>query len=170
MSEPSVRLLSWNTKDPNTAGLIRLADVFALDRLLFVRKPEKMGAAVGTQKRIPHEVTHDPMPVLQSWRDEGYTIVAIEQADHAGMLGSCELPERVAFVLGNEGSGMPAKVLDFCDFAVEIPQWGLCSSLNVAVAGGIVLYEWARQWRVDCPRSVNAWGGRKRTARQAVGQ
>ena len=155
-TDPAVRILSWNTIDPNTAALCRLADVFAVDRLAFVRKPRRWSEAVGTQGHVPTLVARFPLTLLCDWQDDGYEIVAIEQGDGAEMLGQSALPRRAAFVLGNEGGGVPASALALASRTVEIPQWGQCASLNVAVAGGIVLYEWARWWRADWPRSANA--------------
>jgi tRNA G18 (ribose-2'-O)-methylase SpoU len=44
-------------------------------------------------------------------------------------------------VLGNEGSGIPPTALELLDIAVEIPMVGSGHSLNVAVAGSLVLYK-----------------------------
>lgn len=49
--------------------------------------------------------------------------------------------ERTVVVLGNEGSGIPADALRHLDLAVEIPMVGSGHSLNVAVAGSLVLYK-----------------------------
>ena len=152
-----IRLLSWNTKDPNTAGLCRLADAFGVERIAFVRKPKSWAAAVGTQGHTPCEFPDDPYALLERWIAEGYPAVAVEQADEAQMLGTCPLPQFATFVLGNEGPGVPKAVLARAHTIVEIPQWGPCCSLNVATAGAIVLYEWATQHCATWPRSQNAW-------------
>ena len=57
-----------------------------------------------------------------------------------------ELPladRRTVVVLGHEQSGIPPEALDLLDAAVEIPMIGTGSSLNVAVAGSLVLYKLA---------------------------
>jgi 23S rRNA (guanosine2251-2'-O)-methyltransferase len=51
----------------------------------------------------------------------------------------------IALVVGGEGKGLPRLVKDTCDFLVRIPMYGSISSLNASVAGGILLYEIARQ-------------------------
>jgi tRNA G18 (ribose-2'-O)-methylase SpoU len=48
-------------------------------------------------------------------------------------------------VIGAEGGGLTAPVLEACQEQVTIPQQGVTESLNVAVASGIVLAEWKRQ-------------------------
>jgi 23S rRNA (guanosine2251-2'-O)-methyltransferase len=56
-------------------------------------------------------------------------------------------PQRLAIVLGSEGTGVRPVNLRECDFAVSIPMLGKISSLNVAVAGAVFLYELLRQDR-----------------------
>lgn len=48
-------------------------------------------------------------------------------------------------LIGSEGRGLEAAVLELCEARVTIPQVGVTESLNVAVASGIVLAEWKRQ-------------------------
>jgi tRNA G18 (ribose-2'-O)-methylase SpoU len=50
---------------------------------------------------------------------------------------------RTIAVLGHERAGIPAEALDLLDLAVEIPMIGTGASLNVAVAGSLVLYRLA---------------------------
>jgi 23S rRNA (guanosine2251-2'-O)-methyltransferase len=47
--------------------------------------------------------------------------------------------------LGSEGSGLHRLVRERCDELVRIPVLGQLESLNVAVAGGVVLFEALRQ-------------------------
>ena len=53
----------------------------------------------------------------------------------------------LALVLGAEGKGLHDLVRKKCDLLVRIPMAGEVASLNVSVAGGIVMYEVARQRR-----------------------
>ena len=43
--------------------------------------------------------------------------------------------------MGNEISGVSQELLDLCDKSIEIPQYGIKQSLNVAVAYGIAIFE-----------------------------
>ena len=58
---------------------------------------------------------------------------------------------KVALVLGGEGKGIRPLIQNTCDYLVSIPmgQRGRISSLNVSVAGAIVLYERLRQIRTS---------------------
>jgi tRNA G18 (ribose-2'-O)-methylase SpoU len=74
----------------------------------------------------------------------GWRIVAVELAE-----GATPLPrlaparERTLVLLGHERSGLPAGLVEAADECVEIPMVGRGASLNVAVAGSLVLYRLA---------------------------
>lgn len=55
----------------------------------------------------------------------------------------------VALVLGSEGKGISPEVMRQCDAFVKIPEFGNINSLNVSVAGGIMMYEVVRQRLAD---------------------
>ncbi|HHX18335.1 MAG TPA: 23S rRNA (guanosine(2251)-2'-O)-methyltransferase RlmB [Clostridium sp.] len=67
--------------------------------------------------------------------------------DHSGEKAfyQSDLKGSIALVLGSEGEGMGKLVSQKCDFIVNIPMKGQISSLNVAVAGAIIMYEVLRQ-------------------------
>ena len=55
----------------------------------------------------------------------------------------------VALILGSEGKGISREVMKLCDAFVKIPEFGNINSLNVSVAGGIMMYEVVRQRLAD---------------------
>jgi len=67
-----------------------------------------------------------------------------------------------ALVLGAEGKGLHDLVKKKCDFLVSIPMFGKVPSLNVSVAGAVVMYEIVRQRRAkDSPKNVKEASGAK---------
>jgi TrmH family RNA methyltransferase len=60
----------------------------------------------------------------------------------------------VALVVGNEAKGLSRAAIDMCDLTVRIPMRGSASSLNVASATSIFLYEIDRQRR-QATRSID---------------
>ncbi|MGH8661739.1 MAG: TrmH family RNA methyltransferase [Burkholderiales bacterium] len=58
-----------------------------------------------------------------------------------------DLKGRVAFMFGNEGSGLSARLLEAADAVVSIPMPGRAESLNVAAAAAVCLFERVRQLR-----------------------
>ncbi len=91
-----------------------------------------------------HWIGQDACRWLADRRLAGYRVIGIELADEAIRLA--DLPaarERTIAVLGHEQAGIPPEALDLLDAAVEIPMIGTGASLNVAVAGSLVLYRLA---------------------------
>jgi tRNA (guanosine-2'-O-)-methyltransferase len=86
----------------------------------------------------------DPTDWLAHQRQEGARIVGVELADESVRLG--DLPaarQKTVMVLGHEADGIPPEAMELLDLAVEIPMVGTGHSLNVAVAGSLVLYRLA---------------------------
>jgi tRNA G18 (ribose-2'-O)-methylase SpoU len=87
---------------------------------------------------------HDPPGWLTKERAAGTTIVGVELAEEAVRLADLPLARgRTVVVLGHEQQGIPPDALDLLDTVVEIPMVGTGASLNVAVAGSLVLYKLA---------------------------
>ena len=91
-----------------------------------------------------HWTGRDVCQWLAEQRSAGSRIVGIELAEEAVRL--TDLPaarQRTIAVLGHEQTGIPPEAIDLLDVAVEIPMAGTGASLNVAVAGSLVLYRLA---------------------------
>jgi 23S rRNA (guanosine2251-2'-O)-methyltransferase len=80
---------------------------------------------------------------VASLKANGFSVMAIEQIDESIMLSAFK-PEKngkLALIFGNEVKGVQQKVIDLCDGAIEIPQFGTKHSFNVSVSAGIVLWD-----------------------------
>ncbi len=131
----------------NLGTLLRTCDAvgacLAVPRLPWV--PEAL--ARGNTLRRPacvHWAGRDVCQWLRDQRSAGSRVVGVELAEEAVRLG--DLPaarQRTIAVLGHEQTGIPAEAVDLLDVAVEIPMVGSGASLNVAVAGSLVLYRLA---------------------------
>ena len=137
----------WPLHGVNLCTLLRTCDAvgacLAVPRLPWV--PEAL--ARGNTLRRPacvHWAGRDACRWLAQQRSAGSRIVGIELADEAIRLA--DLPparQRTIAVLGHEQTGIPPEAIDLLDIAVEIPMVGTGASLNVAVAGSLVLYRLA---------------------------
>ncbi len=85
-----------------------------------------------------HEV--DIEIAISKLRQEGFTIVGLEQAPDSIKLPDFEPPEKLALVVGREVEGLEPETLQLCDLTVEIPMLGRKESFNVAVAAAMALY------------------------------
>lgn len=81
---------------------------------------------------------------IDQQRADGWQIVAVELADGAIALPRLEpARQRTVILLGHEWHGVPEEHVDAADACIEIPMVGTGASLNVAVAGSLVLYRLA---------------------------
>jgi TrmH family RNA methyltransferase len=103
--------------------------------------PKAVRASAGALFRRP-VVTAD-REELDAWcADHGIGLlgadVSGEPPDRIGR------PDRLALMVGNEGAGLSDAARARCDALVAVPMEGRTESLNVAVAGAILLYELTR--------------------------
>ena len=77
-------------------------------------------------------------------KEKGYWIVGLDVRGPESLYQRV-YPEKLVVVLGSERAGIRPLILQECDFRVSIPMRGKIASLNVAVAGGVFLYELVRQ-------------------------
>jgi tRNA (guanosine-2'-O-)-methyltransferase len=81
---------------------------------------------------------------IEQQRADGWRIVAVELAEGAIALPRLEpARQRTVILLGHEWHGVPEQQVVDADVCVEIPMVGTGASLNVAVAGSLVLYRLA---------------------------
>jgi tRNA G18 (ribose-2'-O)-methylase SpoU len=86
------------------------------------------------------EKTTDAISTLHNL---GFNVYAIEQVENSILLTNFhpQKDDRIALVFGNEVAGVQQEVVDSCDGAIEIPQFGTKHSFNVSVSAGIVLWD-----------------------------
>lgn len=132
----------------NVGSVFRTCDAFRMEKIILCGNtgipphPEIHKSALGAEYTMDWVYVSDTLNAVQSLKDEGYTVFAIEQAHNSISLETLSLkPEsRYAIVVGNEVKGVQQSVVDACDACIEIPQFGTKHSLNVSVASGIVLW------------------------------
>ena len=87
------------------------------------------------------------MALIGSLRARGYEISAVETSIHAVDLFDWTPCFPVCVAFGHEVEGLRPEISALCDTHVRIPMLGTKHSLNVATAGGVVLYELLRKYR-----------------------
>ena len=137
----------------NVGSFFRTCDAFAMERIVLcgitATPPNKEihKTALGAELTVRWDYEKLTTDALQQLRGDGYTLLAVEQVEKAARLTTFEVGKgkKYALVFGNEVDGVAQEAVDLCDGAVEIPQQGTKHSLNVAVSGGVVLWEFFRQ-------------------------
>jgi tRNA G18 (ribose-2'-O)-methylase SpoU len=132
----------------NVGSAFRTADAFGIDRIYLCGicacppSAEIHKSALGAEQSVPWEHCDDTLAALQSLREQGYTLVSVEQSEGSVSLDAFvrEPGRKYAVVFGNEVDGVQQGAVDLSDMVLEIPQWGTKHSLNVSVAVGVVLW------------------------------
>jgi tRNA G18 (ribose-2'-O)-methylase SpoU len=73
-------------------------------------------------------------------------VVAVDNVDGAVRLEQTALPRDCLLIFGQEGPGISAAALTGAQMTVSIAQFGSTRSVNAAVAAGIAMHTWIRQW------------------------
>ncbi|MCC6365342.1 MAG: RNA methyltransferase [Bryobacterales bacterium] len=137
----------------NVGSFFRTADAVRLERLFLCgitgRPPKKAitKTALGSEETVPWEHSWDALGVLESMRAREVEIAAIETSVHAVDLFDWQPRFPICLVFGHEVDGIRPELLALCDTHIRIPMLGSKHSLNVATAGGVVLYELLRKYR-----------------------
>lgn len=146
--EPFVLVLDNVRSQHNIGSAFRTCDAFRIGRICLCGisatppTPEIHKAALGAEFSVDWVHFDTALEAVAALRAENYTIVSVEQAEHATQLQDFrpETGRRYAFVFGNEVNGVAQEVVDASDLCLEIPQFGTKHSLNVSVSIGIVLW------------------------------
>jgi 23S rRNA (guanosine2251-2'-O)-methyltransferase len=137
----------------NTGAFFRTADAVGVEKLLLTgitAQPPKHAitkTALGAEETVPWEHSWTPADLIHSLRTRDYEIAAIETSAHAVDLFDWMPRFPVCVVFGHETDGIRPELLSLCDTHVRIPMLGRKHSLNVATAGGVMLYELLRKYR-----------------------
>jgi tRNA (guanosine-2'-O-)-methyltransferase len=138
----------WPYHGVNLGTLLRTCE--AVGACLYVPHYPWVPAALNkgytiSQRACVHWIRPNPLTWLEREHALPDTmILAVELADDATRLADLKpAVTRTMMVLGHEKTGIPPEALEFMDGAVEIPMIGTGTTLNVAVAGSLVLYKLA---------------------------
>ena len=141
-----VAIENWQ-HDMNIGSIVRSANAFLADTVHIVgrRRWNRRGAMV--TDRYQHVVHHPDVEAFRAWcKAEGLPILAVDNVGDAVPVDRADLPERCAFLFGQEGPGLTPEALAAADAHIQITQYGSTRSINASAAGAVVMYEWCRRW------------------------
>jgi tRNA G18 (ribose-2'-O)-methylase SpoU len=139
----------------NVGAFFRAADGVGLQKLclcgITAHPPKKAisKTALGAEETVRWEHDWDAVIMAQRLCAEGYEFAAIETSSHAIDLFEWRPNFPVCVAFGHEVDGLRPELLQMADVHVRIPMLGQKHSLNVATAGGVVLYELLRKYRAS---------------------
>lgn len=137
----------------NVGSFFRTGDAVRVDKLILcgiTSTPPHSGilkTALGAEGTVRWEQNESGVEAASKERDRGCELAVLETSVRAVDLFDWVPSFPVCLMFGNEKDGVSPALLDLCDTHVRIPMLGFKHSLNVATAGGVVLYELLRKYR-----------------------
>ncbi|MBB2144836.1 TrmH family RNA methyltransferase [Pedobacter sp. LMG 31464] len=140
----------------NVGSVFRTADGFSIEKVILCgitaqpphREIEK--TALGATQSVDWIHFEDTLVAVDTLRQKGYEIIAIEQAEKSTMLNvfKPDLTKKYALIFGNEVNGVSDEVMQKIDNCIEIPQFGTKHSFNIVISAGIVLWDFFAKLRL----------------------
>lgn len=140
----------------NIGSVFRTADALLVEKIYLCgitsTPPDKeiRKTALGSENTVAWEYYPDTIEAVSTLKAKGYQVIAVEQVEESISLPDYLPPAngKLALVFGNEVKGVQQEVVDLCDGAIEIPQFGTKHSFNISVSVGIVLWDLFSKIRV----------------------
>lgn len=162
-------------EDPHNLGaLLRSADGAGVDGVVL---PERRSApltgtvaksSAGASEHVRIAKVTNLTRALEAMKKAGVWIVGLDERGSPDYT-DFEFRGDVCLVLGSEGTGLHELVKRTCDYLLRIPMAGSVSSLNVSVAGAVVMFEAMRQRRAACARPAGAGTSKKDRPQKGLG-
>jgi len=148
LKSPGTAVALVSPQDPGNVGtILRTLDavggdaLFMLDGGVELYHPSIVRASMGTIFWKP--IVQTSFDEFMKWaRNGGYQLIGTSA--HGAMDYQTLIPKIPwILVLGNEQKGLSTEQMQACDVTVSMPMKGKVSSLNLAVAAGVLLYQFA---------------------------
>jgi 23S rRNA (guanosine2251-2'-O)-methyltransferase len=140
----------------NVGSVFRTGDGFSIEKLYLCgitaqpphREIEK--TALGATQSVDWVHFPDTLAAIARLKEEGYKIIAIEQASGSLMLNTYkpQADQKYALIFGNEVNGVSDEAMKAIDECIEIPQFGTKHSFNIVISAGIVLWDFFAKLRL----------------------
>jgi TrmH family RNA methyltransferase len=152
-SDADLVLVLAEVRDPGNAGtLVRSAAAAGAGAVIFSKRavdplaPKTIRSGAGAIFRVPLVLDEDLAQAVAFLRQRGFRVASSDACAEL-IPERCDMTRPMAFVVGNEAHGIPEAIEGAVDEVIGIPMPGSAESLNVAVAGSILLFEAVRQRR-----------------------
>jgi tRNA G18 (ribose-2'-O)-methylase SpoU len=153
--KPLIVILDNIRSKNNIGSIFRTSDAFLIEKVFLCGitaippNNEIHKTALGATESVEWEFVEKTEDAVEGLRKAGYCIFAVEQTEHSIKLQGFNASkyEKIAIIFGHEVRGVEQKVVDICDGAIEIDQFGTKHSLNISVCAGIVIWEIIRKMK-----------------------
>lgn len=151
-------LLAQDVMDPaNVGSLFRVADALGVRHLYLTGAsatpdhPKVRRSARAAQQYVPWSYHDDALALVGELNMRGAWLVSLEIAANSEDVRLIHVPPKrdIVLVVGAENAGVSQVLLDASDRVVHIPMLGTNSSMNLAVAAALAVFEMTRQLTLD---------------------
>lgn len=138
----------------NVGAVFRTSDAACIQELILCGytavppRKEIDKTALGATETVPWRHFPKALDAVQWLKRQGITVAALEHCKESRDLMTLDCPFPIALVVGNEVDGVSEEVVAACDFACEIPMYGMKQSLNAAVAYGIAVFQLVEKFKI----------------------
>jgi len=141
----------------NIGSVFRSSDAFLVKKICLcgiTAKPPHRDihkTALGSTDSVEWEYFEQTKDAIRNLKEEGYTVISVEQADKSVKLPDFkpEKNDRYALVFGHEVTGVQQNIVSMSNLCLEIPQYGTKHSFNISVSAGIILYHFYYHFSED---------------------
>jgi tRNA G18 (ribose-2'-O)-methylase SpoU len=151
---PKVFLILDNLRSAyNVGSILRIAESAGVAKVYLTGitptplNPKVQKTSLSAHQTVAWEHHCSIMPLVALLKQQKISCYACENTPGALNLYQIKLPAQIAFIVGNENTGVTPAVIHTADGLIKIPQFGFKESLNVATAAGIIVYEHVRRQR-----------------------
>lgn len=137
----------------NLGALLRMSDAFGIDKLIFCGdhieiNRKALRTARATEKSVDYEIRDNINSVIDQHANKNYQIIALEITSSSEPIHNFNFNTNLPIVLvvGDENFGISDDILAKSDAVIHIEMFGQNSSMNVAQATNIALYEITKQF------------------------
>ncbi|ACD89897.1 MAG: tRNA (guanosine(18)-2'-O)-methyltransferase TrmH [Chlorobium limicola] len=136
-------------KSHNLAALVRSCDAAGIHEIHAVSRRKHIftrhNAAAGSSKWVNINLYHDIESVYRRLRDDGMQVLAAASTEKSVDFREIDYTLPTALILGAEWDGISEDAISGADRCIGVPMFGMVESLNVSVAGAVIIYEAQRQ-------------------------
>ncbi|MGO1585758.1 TrmH family RNA methyltransferase [Mesonia sp.] len=150
---PIVLITDRISSPANLGSLLRIADAFHIEKIMVLDSVIDLNSnrlkrtARSTEKMVCIDFYENLEEILQELSEEEYQWISLEITEDSFPVSELKLDpsKKIALIVGEERSGVHEDLLAWSKNVVHIPMFGNNSSMNVAQAAGICLYEMTKK-------------------------
>ncbi len=156
---PFIIVLDGVTDVRNFGAIARTCECAGVNAIVIPEKnsvcvnADAVKTSAGALNYIPVCREKNVVSAIEILKANGFRVIGSSDRTEK-LFTDCRYTDPVALVLGSEDKGISTDVMKMCDELVKIPEFGEINSLNVSVAGGILIYEVVKQ-RLNDNQTVN---------------